>query len=197
MTPEALAALCAAAMPEERLTAEELAYLCFGETDEVFGDERGAAVLQTKHFGEHLVAWLILVAVDPGAQRRGLGTELVHAVAERARELGAAAAAARERGAALHLARGRPREHARRNAARSVRVRTRVDRHQHDDPVVVPPPATCGSTCRTRDRRRCGRVREPRVPRVGTGARTGGRSGYGVSRRARPTVRRSASDATR
>ena len=93
VTPEALAALCGAAMPEERLTAEELAHLCFGANDdladEVVGDDRGAAVLQTQRFGSHVAAWLILLAVDPSAQGKGRGKELVHAVAERARSLGA------------------------------------------------------------------------------------------------------------
>jgi GNAT superfamily N-acetyltransferase len=89
VTPDALAALCAAAMPDERLTADELAHLCFGPNDEVFGDETGAAVLQTARFGEYVAAWLILVAVEPSAQHRGKGKELVHAVAARARELGA------------------------------------------------------------------------------------------------------------
>lgn len=88
-TPGALAALCEAAMPEERLTGDELEYLCFGESDERFGDERATAVLQTQRFGEHLGAWLTLVVVHPDLQGRGLGKELVHAVAERARELGA------------------------------------------------------------------------------------------------------------
>jgi GNAT superfamily N-acetyltransferase len=85
----ALADLCAAAMPEERLTAAELGYLCFGENDEVFGDEHGAAVLQTQHFGEHLAAWLTLVVVHPEQQSRGRAKALVHTVADRARELGA------------------------------------------------------------------------------------------------------------
>jgi GNAT superfamily N-acetyltransferase len=93
VTPDALATLCRAAMPEERLTAEELAYLCFGANDdlddEVVGDERGAAVLQTQRFGSHVAAWLILLAVDPSEQGKGRGKELVRAVAERARSLGA------------------------------------------------------------------------------------------------------------
>jgi GNAT superfamily N-acetyltransferase len=88
-SPDALAALCDAAMPDERLTASELEYLCFGEQDEIFGDEQGAAVLQTQLFGKHVAAWLTLAVVDPSAQSRGLGKELVHAVADRARELGA------------------------------------------------------------------------------------------------------------
>jgi GNAT superfamily N-acetyltransferase len=89
MTPDALASLCAAAMPHEQLTADELSYLCFGPGDEVIGDERGAAVLQVQRFGKHVAAWLILVAVDPREQGAGLGRQLVRAIADRGRELGA------------------------------------------------------------------------------------------------------------
>ncbi len=89
VTPAALAALCASTMPNEGLSAEELEYLCFGEGDETVGDERGAAVLHTQHFGAHVAAWLMLIAVDKGAQGKGLGKELVHTVADRARALGA------------------------------------------------------------------------------------------------------------
>jgi mycothiol synthase len=89
MTPDALAALCDAAMPEERLTRDELAYLCFGDTDEVLGDDAGAAVLQMQRFGEFVVGWLTLVVVRPDEQSKGRGKELVHAVADRARALGA------------------------------------------------------------------------------------------------------------
>jgi hypothetical protein len=74
MSPSELAALCAAAMPDERLTEGELAYLCFGDGDEVIGDERGAAVVQTQMFGSHVACWLILVAVRPDAQRSGVRT---------------------------------------------------------------------------------------------------------------------------
>ena len=87
--PGALAALCEAAMPQERLNADELAYLCFAEHDEVLGDERASAALQTQRFGDQLAAWLTLVVVHPAEQSRGRGKELVHAVADRARELGA------------------------------------------------------------------------------------------------------------
>lgn len=89
MNAEQLAALCAAAMPAEELTADELDYLCFGTSDEVIGDPTGAAVLQMQRFGEHSAAWLTLVAVDPDAQGRGRGKELVRAVASRAAALGA------------------------------------------------------------------------------------------------------------
>jgi len=94
VTPDALAALCDAAMPEEQLTAAELGHLCFGsngpgEPDEVFGDEQGAAVMQVQRFGEHVAAWLVLVAVHPGRRSKGLGKELVGAVIDRAAALGA------------------------------------------------------------------------------------------------------------
>ena len=94
MTPDALAALCDAAMPEEQLTTEELAYLCFGvgadgDADEIFGDERGVAVMQVQRFGEHVAVWLVLVVVHPDHQSRGLGKELVGRVIDRAAQLGA------------------------------------------------------------------------------------------------------------
>jgi len=94
LTPDALAALCTAAMPEENLTRDELAHICFGANDpggadEIFGDERAAAVMQTQRFGEHVAAWLVLVAVHPDVQSAGRGKELVSAVIERAREIGA------------------------------------------------------------------------------------------------------------
>jgi len=94
VTPDALAALCRAAMPQEELTVDELAYLCFGvsadgDADEIVGDERGAAVMQIQRFGAHVAVWLVLVVVHPDAQSRGLGKELVQAVIDRATELGA------------------------------------------------------------------------------------------------------------
>jgi GNAT superfamily N-acetyltransferase len=89
VTPDALAALCAAAMPEERLTANELGRICFGEGDHVIGDEHAAAAYTMKRFGEYVAAWLLLVAVDPGAQGRGTGKQLVAQVCEAARGKGA------------------------------------------------------------------------------------------------------------
>src|SRR3954452_2917316 len=76
-------------MPEERLTVDELAYLCCGEDDEVFGDDRGAAVLHTQAFDRHIAAWLMLVVVHPDEQSTGRGKALVRDVADRARALGA------------------------------------------------------------------------------------------------------------
>jgi mycothiol synthase len=89
LTPDSLAALCADAMPEERLTRDELEYLCFGATDEIVGDEHGAAVLQLQEFGQFRAVWLTLTVVHPSVQSKGRGKELVHAVMDRARDLGA------------------------------------------------------------------------------------------------------------
>ncbi len=87
--PGALAALCAAAMPDERLTADELEYLCFGADDELIGDDRAAAVLQVSRFEQYVSAWITLAVVHPDEQGKGRGKELVYAVADRARALGA------------------------------------------------------------------------------------------------------------
>ena len=64
-------------MPDEHLTRDELEYLCFGDDDEVIGDERGAAVVQRQQFGEYRVGWITLVVVDPAAQGKGVGKRLV------------------------------------------------------------------------------------------------------------------------
>ncbi len=151
LDPSALAALCEAAMPEEHLTEGELAYLCFGDNDEVFGDERGAAVLQTEPFGQHVAAWLTLVVVRPDEQSRGRGKELVHTVAERARELGA-----RD----LLLASAVPRylwpgvdvTNTRGHAVGVVRLRARLDRHEHGHRHDLPPRHARRHRDRTRDR---------------------------------------------
>jgi GNAT superfamily N-acetyltransferase len=76
-------------MPEERLTATELERLCFGEGDRIIGDERGAASYTMKRFGDYIAAWLLLVAVAPSEQRRGVGRTLVNAVCDAARDEGA------------------------------------------------------------------------------------------------------------
>jgi predicted N-acetyltransferase YhbS len=76
VTPDALAVLCTAAMPEEQLTARELERICFGDGDVVIGDDTGMAAYTMKHFGDYQAAWLLLVAVHPDAQGRGLGKSL-------------------------------------------------------------------------------------------------------------------------
>jgi hypothetical protein len=45
--------------------------------------------MQTQRFGEHVAAWLVLVVIDPAHQSTGLGKELVRAVTDRARAIGA------------------------------------------------------------------------------------------------------------
>src|SRR4051812_19176523 len=76
-------------MPEEGLTAQELARICFGDGDHVVGDEHAAAAYTMKRFGDYVAAWLLLVAVEPGAQGRGTGKELVAAACDAARAEGA------------------------------------------------------------------------------------------------------------
>jgi GNAT superfamily N-acetyltransferase len=89
VTPDELAALCAASMPEERLVAGELERICFGDGDRVIGDGHGAAAYTVKHFGEYTGAWLLLVAVEPEQQGRGRGKALVQEALDRAKAEGA------------------------------------------------------------------------------------------------------------
>jgi len=88
MDPEGLTALCAAALPAENLSVDELATCCFGPDTEILGDAHGAVVLTVKRFGGH-EAGIVLLAVHPDNQGRGLGRDLVEAAAALARELGA------------------------------------------------------------------------------------------------------------
>jgi GNAT superfamily N-acetyltransferase len=90
--PAALAALCARAMPEERLTVDELAYVCFGPGDDVLGDENGAVAFRFKDHGTHRGVWIVLVVVAPERQRAGRGTALVQAALDAARDAGAGTA---------------------------------------------------------------------------------------------------------
>lgn len=79
MTPEELAALCAAAMPDEALTSDDVASCCFGPGTAIVGDDRAAAAYVVKEFPDYdlKVAWLLLLAVSPVEQRRGRGRALV------------------------------------------------------------------------------------------------------------------------
>jgi mycothiol synthase len=90
VTPDDLAALCAAAMPTDRLTADDLRTCCFEAGAEVIGDGDAAASFVIKHFpdAETGVAWLLLIAVAPGLQRRGAGRALVDEVTARCRDAG-------------------------------------------------------------------------------------------------------------
>jgi GNAT superfamily N-acetyltransferase len=88
-TPESLAALVAAALPGEGLTAGDLETCCFGPDTEVVGKREAAAALTVRRLGDMVLAWLLLLAVHPDRQRRGLGRTAVEATADRAREHGA------------------------------------------------------------------------------------------------------------
>jgi GNAT superfamily N-acetyltransferase len=88
MTPEGVAALWAAARPDERLSVDEIATCCFGPNTEVLGDDGAAAVLTVKHFGAQPVAWILLLAVRPQERGRGAGRDLIDTVVARAREYG-------------------------------------------------------------------------------------------------------------
>jgi GNAT superfamily N-acetyltransferase len=92
ITAAQLAALCDEAMPEERLTVDELAHVCFGEGDEVIADHDGAVAFTIKRFGEHISLWLLLLVVRPARQERGRGRELLDAALDRGRALGAGTA---------------------------------------------------------------------------------------------------------
>ncbi len=88
MTPEALAELCAAAMPGEGLTAAELHHVCWGDDRVVLGDARGAVSVTVRRFGDFVATWILLLVVHPSEQRRGRGLELLAAAEAWAREQG-------------------------------------------------------------------------------------------------------------
>jgi GNAT superfamily N-acetyltransferase len=89
IAPAGLARLVAAALPDEELTAADLETCCYGPDSVILGDDHAAAVLALKRFGDAAAAWLVLIAVHPGAQREGRGRALVEACAEGARSNGA------------------------------------------------------------------------------------------------------------
>jgi GNAT superfamily N-acetyltransferase len=89
LAPDGLARLVSAALPDEELTAADLATCCYGPDTEVLGDEGAAAVLTVKRFGDVAGAWLLLLAVHPDHRREGRGQGLVTECAARARSVGA------------------------------------------------------------------------------------------------------------
>ncbi len=88
MTPDQLATLCAAAMPEERLTAFELQHACWGDGRVVLGDERGAVSVTLRSFGDFVATWILLLVVHPDEQRKGRALELLRDAEAWAREQG-------------------------------------------------------------------------------------------------------------
>ena len=90
LDPAGLSALCDVAMPDEHLTADDLRACCFEGGGEVIGDCDAALAFVVKDFGGVKVAWVLLVAVDPGARRQGRGRALVDEVLDRCRSEGVA-----------------------------------------------------------------------------------------------------------
>jgi mycothiol synthase len=88
--PEALERLCAAALPHEALTADDLATTCFEGGGEVIGDDDAAAAFVTKQLGEVTTAWLLVLVVSPNQRRQGRARALVDEVIQRCRARGAA-----------------------------------------------------------------------------------------------------------
>ena len=87
--PDEFEQLCAAAMPHEQLTAPELAHICYEDGDIVLGDPDAAIALTMKRFGEHVAAWIVLLAVHPDRQDRGTGKKLMQHALDTAKEHGA------------------------------------------------------------------------------------------------------------
>jgi GNAT superfamily N-acetyltransferase len=87
--PTELAALVAAALPDEGLTPRDLEVCCFGPGTEIVGDCNAAAVVSLKQFGDVSVAWLLLVVVHPDEQHLGRGRSVLAAAVDRARDRGA------------------------------------------------------------------------------------------------------------
>lgn len=86
-----LAELCRRAMPDERLDVDELLSVCWEDDGVVLGlpDGGGAVAGVRRSVGEAQLAWVKLVAVDPGEQRHGLGTGLLGSFEEWAFDNGA------------------------------------------------------------------------------------------------------------
>lgn len=101
-----VAGLCAAALPDELLLAEDLEATCFDDPPvdddhgrvgasvtfgvDADGSPVGAAAVSLRHFGELTTAHLQVLAVDPQHRRAGVGRCLVEAVEDWARGAGAA-----------------------------------------------------------------------------------------------------------
>ena len=88
VTPEQLHDLCASALPEDALSAEDLRESCFGPGAEAIGGPDGAVVWMHRDFGTIRTGWILLLAVAPERRRAGIGHALVEEVVGRARATG-------------------------------------------------------------------------------------------------------------
>ena len=79
-----LVALADVALPDERLGVDDLLACCWEDPGVVLGadDGSGAVSVVVRSFGEHHLAWIKLIAVEPAARRHGHGARLL-AAAER------------------------------------------------------------------------------------------------------------------
>jgi len=77
VTPADLESLCAAAMPEEQLSAAELERSCCGPDDRIIGDGDAVIVVRPSPMGGHVV---LLLAVHPDHQRQGRARQLLSSV---------------------------------------------------------------------------------------------------------------------
>jgi GNAT superfamily N-acetyltransferase len=80
-----------AALPGERLTADEILACCFDDPGVVLGLGDGSGVVSAvvRVLGEHRVGWVRLLAVAPDARRRGHGRALLAAAEQWAFDHGA------------------------------------------------------------------------------------------------------------
>jgi len=90
VTPDELAALCAAGLPGENLSRDDLDTCCYGPGSAVVGDEEGAIAWHLRDAGGVKVAWILLVVVAPGRRRQGRGRALLEEVLYRCRVEGVA-----------------------------------------------------------------------------------------------------------
>lgn len=86
-----LTALCAAAMPAEVLSADELLGCCWDDPGLVLGDAGGDGAVSAviRRWGDHAVGYLKLLVVPPGARRAGVGRALLTAAESWAWDQGA------------------------------------------------------------------------------------------------------------
>jgi GNAT superfamily N-acetyltransferase len=85
-----LAALVEAALPGERLSADELEGVCWDDPGVVLGPPEAAASAVTREHDGVTVGWVRLLVVHPGARRQGLGSRVLAAAEQWCADQGAA-----------------------------------------------------------------------------------------------------------